>query len=94
MAKLDQAQLLAQQKSLRKQQSQFFAIVLAKIAYGKKIRPLPGRQKDKCIIVGNSISDLTGTENALGIGIEQNLKHHHRMVGRVSLRGRFFVRTR
>jgi len=49
---------------LGKQHPQLFKIVLSKIAYGSKIRLLPGGQKNEGNVLFERLGNLSGTEYA------------------------------
>ena len=91
MTQLDHTQTLTNIYHLFKESFEFLKIVFAKVANGAKIRSLPTGQVNIRYTLIESFGNLSGTKGASGIGIDEDLKHHLRVIARMSLGGNFLV---
>ena len=80
MPQRDQASPLTERQHLHEQIGQGRQMLLAKVADGPKIWPLVGRQHAKGHVLFQFPSNLPRGWNPHGIGIEQDLDQHPRMV--------------
>ena len=81
--KLDQAGLAAQRQHLLEQSGQRFQVPLAKITNRPKVRPAHRRHGHEVQPLLAALRDPARGVHSLAVRIEQQRRHHHRMVRRI-----------
>ncbi len=81
---LDQSRLLTQLQHLHEQPLQGRQVALTKIAHRAKVRPVQSRHRHEVHPVLARLRNALGRVHPLAVSVQQQCRHHHRVVGRVA----------